>query len=102
MSTATAVPEGFDAMGHPIPKARRESAYQALKQMAPEASTEERMSLVERVADLLERDEPYKAMEEATDAGEYQHRGEPGLRLDLTGTYRIFAHLLATSAGEGA
>jgi hypothetical protein len=96
-STATA-PEGFEAMGRPISKGRRESAYQALKEMVPEASTEDRMSLVERVANYLERDEPYKAMKETTDAGEYQHGGQSGLRLDLTGAYRLFAHLLAGPA----
>lgn len=102
-STATAppVPEGFEAMGHPIPLARRESAYQALRRdMAPDASVEECQSLVERVADHLERDQPYLAMEEATDAGEYQHGGQPGLRLDLTGAYRLLAHLLAAPVGS--
>jgi hypothetical protein len=104
--TSTAAPpvsEGFDAMGHPIPLERRESAYRALRDdIAPEASAEECQSLVERVADHLERDQPYKAMEEATDAGEYQHGGQPGLRLDVTGAYRLLAHLLAAPVGSGS
>lgn len=91
----TDIPEGFEAMGHPVHRSRREAAYQALKEMAPDSSSSERWSMVERVADALERDQPYKAMEEATDAGEYQHAGQPGLRLDLTGAYRLLATLLA-------
>jgi hypothetical protein len=91
----TDTPEGFEAMGKPVPTERREAAYQALKEMAPEAKNSERWSLVERVADQLERDQPYKAIEEATDAGEYGHGGQPGLRLDLTGAYRLLATLLA-------
>ncbi len=91
----TDTPEGFEAMGKPVPTARREAAYQALKEMAPDAKNSERWSLVERVADALERDQPYKAIEEATDAGEYKHGGQPGLRIDVTDAYRLLATLLA-------
>ncbi len=95
MSTATA-PTGFDAIGQPIGFKRRQSAYEAIRRdMVPEASVEEAMSLVNRVADRLERDQPFEAMSEATDAGEYGHGGQPGLRLDYTGGIRLFAHLLA-------
>jgi hypothetical protein len=99
MSTTT-VPDGFDAIGHPIPFERRQSAYEAVRQdMAPEATVEEAMSLVNRVADQLERDRPFEAMKEATDVGEYgsgRHAVVGGaLVLDVTGAYRLFAHLLA-------
>lgn len=100
-------PEGFEAMGRPIPEDRREAAYQALKDMAPDASNSERWSLLERVADHLERDQPYKALREATTApppgtpqstetgDRMPYTGQPGLRIDYTGALRLMAHLLA-------
>lgn len=95
MTTAT-IPSGFDAIGKPIPFERRQSAYEAIRRdMVPDATVEEAMSLVNRVADLLERDLPFEATAAATDAGEYEHTGMPGLRLDYTGAIRLLAHLLA-------
>ena len=102
MAAAAALPEGFEAMGHKIPEHRREAAYQAIKEMAPEASNSERWSLVERVADLLERDQPYKALREATNAPitrptsspEPSHQPIGGLFLDNTGGLRLLSHLL--------
>lgn len=59
---------GFDAMGKPIPFKRLSDGYTAVREMIPDISTEEAMSLVGRVAGHLERDEPYAALREATEA----------------------------------
>jgi len=72
--------DGFAAMGKPIPVFRRDAALQHCRDMGLE--TADGMAVVSGVAEQLERDEPYKAM-------------EVGLKyLDLTGTYRLFAVLL--------
>lgn len=100
---ATTTPTGFDAMGHPVPHERLADAYRAVKDMIPGISTEDAMSLVGRVADRLERDDPYGALREATGAPvarhpsspQREHVPQPGVRLDLTGGYRLLAHLLA-------
>ena len=76
--------EGFEAMGKPIPEIRLTAGYQAVKEMVPDVSTEDAMGLVGKMANWLERDEPYKAQKAAKEWG-----------LDLTGTYRLMAHLLA-------
>lgn len=103
------IPSGFDAMGHPVPADRLSAAYRAVKDMLPGVSTEDAMALVGRVAHHLENDEPYKAMKEATGAplprhvssAEPPHRPDPeiGVRLDLTGGYRLLATLLAATVG---
>lgn len=119
MASAIKTPEGFEAIGKPIPFERRQHAYEAIrKDMVPDATVEEAMSLVNRVADRLERDQPYDALKEATDApvgpppptgrvdmeagaidmGEANppaSRPIGGLQLDYTGAIRLFAHLLA-------
>lgn len=72
--------DGFDAMGKPIPSYRRQAAYAHCKDMGLDA--EASWSAVSGMADQLERDKPYEAM-------------EAGMRwLDLTGTYRLMAVLL--------
>lgn len=105
---ATAAPtllSGYDAIGHPVPPERMAAAYRAVKQMIPDVSAEDAMALVGRVAHLLERDDPYGALREATDAPLRRvestatplHRVDPEIRvrLDLTGGYRLLATLLA-------
>lgn len=74
---------GMGAMGHPIPAERLSNALHHVREMLPDISTETAMSLIGRVAGYLEHDEPYEAMRVA--------KGN----LDLTGTYRLFAVLLA-------
>lgn len=64
---------------------------------------EDAMSLVGRVADRIERDDPYGALREATDAplprpissATRPYTPQPGVRLDLTGGYRLLATLCA-------
>lgn len=91
----------MNAMGHPIPFERMQAAYEAVKDMVPGISTEDAMILVGRVAGALERDQPYEAMRLATKAP--IERGlaalpaesdYPPVLLDLTGGYRLLAHLL--------
>lgn len=93
--------DGFEAMGKPVPQARRQKAYEAVKDMMPGVSTEDAMGLVNRVAEKIERDQPYEALREATDApldrpvssarGAYSPM--EGVRLDVIGGYRLLAHL---------
>lgn len=73
--------EGFDAMGKPIPLYRRQAAQHDCKAMGLEDSGQI-FECVQSVAQRLERDDPYGAMEQGT---KY---------LDLTGTYRLMAVLL--------
>lgn len=70
---------GFNAMGHPIPEPRKQAAYNWLRTMF---SQDEARSLVDAVANKLERDEPYEAQEVVME------------HLDLTGAYRLMAVLL--------
>lgn len=105
MTTATDNPlEGYEAMGHPVPVERLSAAYRAVKEMVPGISTEHAMTLVGRVAGAIERDEPYEAMRLATsapigrgtaDVSEPAPSDFPPVQLDLTGGYRLLAHLLA-------
>lgn len=93
MGAATVEPTGFEAMGRPIPFARRQHAYDAIRgDMAPGATVEEAMGLVNRVADLLERDQPYEALRSASPPS---YAKQDGLTLDYTGALRLVAHLLA-------
>lgn len=72
----------FEAMGKPISFQRKENAYQELKCMGFNSSNE-RMSIINSVAELLERDKPFEAQKAAMQF------------LDLTGMYRLFAVLLS-------
>lgn len=99
--SATADP--FDRMGHPIGFGARQAAYDAVRgEMAPEAPRGAVYHLVGRVADALERDKPYTALYFATGLSaigrglEAEERlPDDALVLDLTGGYRLLAHLLA-------
>lgn len=72
----------FDAIGKPINADAREEANKALKEMGLESSGS-RYECITRVSEQLERDKPHEAMKIAM---QY---------VDATGTYRLFAHLLA-------
>lgn len=94
-------PTGYEAMGHPIPPERLQGAYTAVKEMVPGVSTEDAMTLVGRVANALERDEPYEALRLATHAPIERGLASlppesdyPAVALDVTGGYRLMAHLL--------
>lgn len=80
------VPEGFNAMGHPIPVFRKKVAHQHCRAMGLESGKS--FDAVRRVGAQLERDNPHEAMRVGM---EY---------LDLTGVYRLFACLLASSEAE--
>jgi hypothetical protein len=104
----TSVRSGYEAMGLPVPAHRLSAAYRHVKAMVPGISTEEAMSLVGRVADRLERDDPYGALREATEAAISKpvssatpsYTPRPGVRLDVTGGYRLLAVLLNGEAGD--
>lgn len=70
----------FNNMSKPIPNARRDVAYQWVRDMGIERA--QAFSLVEAVSNHLERDHPHEAMEEACKV------------IDLTGAYRLLATLL--------
>lgn len=78
VAAETAGADGFNAFGKPVSMARKEAAYQHCKAMG---LTVNAMTCVSGMAEKIERDEPYAAM-------------EVGMRyLDLTGTYRLLAVL---------
>lgn len=77
---------GMGAMGHPVPFYRRQVAYEYLLEIGFDSG--DAMSLTNAVSDKLERDKPYEAMDISVH----------GRRIDLTGMYRLFAHLLADPA----
>ena len=74
----------FDNMGKPIPNARREVAYANARSMGLEFT--DAFSVVNGMSEYLERDKPYEAME----VGKKY--------LDITGVYRMMAHLLVDVA----
>lgn len=78
--TTEATQSGFNAMGQPISESRRQFAYDTCKEIG--LNTETAWHAVSSIADALERDKPYEAME----AGIHY--------IDLTGVYRIMAVLL--------
>ena len=71
---------GFNAMGKPVPFARRQTAYEHCKEMGLESDRS--YEVVNGMSEQLQRDQPYEAM-------------SCGMKfLDLTGTYRVMACLL--------
>jgi hypothetical protein len=73
--------DGFNNMGKPIPFSKQQTAYEHCLAMGLNQSRA--MEVVKSMSGQLERDKPYEAMSE-------------GMKfLDLTGTYRLFAVLLA-------
>lgn len=80
---------GMDAMGHPIPSNRRQAAFDFLLEIGFDRS--DALFLTNAVAGKLERDLPYEAMDLSVH----------GRRCDLTGVYRMFAHLLTDPPKEG-
>lgn len=72
--------EGFGAMGRPIPNTRRDRAYQWAKSVGVDRV--KAFSMVEAVANHLERDHPHEGMRRACED------------VDLTGAYMLFAFLL--------
>ena len=76
-----AVDDGFARMGKPIDFRARAVALEHVRAMGV-TDTADGMAVVNAVAEQLERDKPYEAM-------------QAGMKyLDLTGTYRLFAALL--------
>lgn len=74
--------DGFAAIGKPVPLHRCSAALKHCRDMGL-TNTEQGMACVSGMAAQLERDEPYEAM-------------AVGMRyLDLIGTYRLMAVLLA-------
>lgn len=77
-------PDLFAAMGKPLHPEARSIGYRHCRAMGLESG--KAWGCVQVVAEQLERDRPYEAMQEGR---KY---------LDLTGTYRLFAALLAAQA----
>lgn len=76
----------FSMMGLPISFTARAEAHKHCLEMGLDKATAVRC--INEVAELLERDKPYEAMQAGC------------IYLDLTGVYRLFAALLAASAVE--
>jgi hypothetical protein len=76
------VHDGFNAMGKPIPINRRRNAYKTCREIG--INHGEAWHCVNGMAEQLERDEPYHAI-------------EIGMQyVDLTGCYRLLAVLLVS------
>lgn len=74
--------DGFNNMGKLIPQFRKQAAYEHAEQMGLD-TPDKRWGLVNGMTEQLERDKPYEAM-------------ACGMKyLDLVGTYRVMAVLLA-------
>lgn len=86
---ADPVESGYAAMGHPVPPERMGEAYRHAKEMG--LGTEEAMTVVGWMADAIERDDPYRALQDRS-AG-FKDQIVP---LDLTGRYRLMAVLLTS------
>lgn len=76
--------EGFEAMGLPISSLRRANAVHWAQTIISNPQAQPVTSCVNRVADRLEQDDPAQAMQIAMQV------------FDLTGSYRLFAYLLAS------
>ena len=76
----------FNGMGKPLHEEARSQAYEHCKAMG--LSSARAWECVQAVANCLERDKPYEAQAAAMKF------------LDLTGTYRLFAVLLACQQVE--
>ncbi len=74
-------PEGFNAMGHPVPQHRRENAFKFMDGIGLNKGDSAR--LVDRAAMALESDNPDLAMKYCRDL------------LDVTGSYMAISKLLA-------
>lgn len=104
MQAERTLPSGFEALGHPVPAYRKQAAYEAMQDMVPSWTTEEKLDAVDKCAFWIERDEPYTAQAVVFDAGTKIARhpsspvpplGEPAKRrLDYTGALRLFCTLL--------
>ncbi len=73
--------DGFNAMGKPVPNARKIQADDHLRQMGV-TNAEDRFACISETAGHLERDRPYEAL------------GSAMKYVDLTGAYRLMAALL--------
>ena len=69
-------------MGHIVGFDRREAAYNAALEMG--FDSEDAMGIVNGMAECLQRNRPYEALD----------FGWHGKKIDLTGAYRLMAHLL--------
>lgn len=80
-------PSGYAAMGHRVPPHRLSNAYKTIKEIIPNISTEDAMTVVGKMANCVERDDPYGALLDHSDG---YATARP---IDLTGSYRLLAVL---------
>ena len=79
--------DGMAAFGKPVPQARKSAALTHLRSMGV-SDTNKATACIDRMAEQIKRDEPYKAM-------------SIGMQyLDLTGTYRLLAVLCTDPVPE--
>lgn len=82
------IPSGFESMGEPVPHARKSIAVETLRKMKYGFSTEDEMNMVEKMAEYIENDEPFEAIEAARE------------KVDETGAYRLLAVLCTAPVNE--
>lgn len=94
---------GFNALGKRVPERRRQAGYDALKEMVPESTAEQRFEMIARMCEYIEQDEPYAALRTATGGAPLEVAASAPtpvdgdripLAVDMTGAYRLFAHLV--------
>lgn len=96
--------EGFAAFGHRVPSGRRANALAHLRQMAPDVTLADAMTMIDQVSQYVERDDPYAALWYMTEAPSPTHvstpdeamvrpDARPPFHLDVTGGYRLLAVL---------
>lgn len=75
----------FDAFGESVPHERRARAADQAREMGLDLSGEEEMEYIGPIAEAIENDRPNRAIARARE------------RLDVTGAYRLLAHLCLDS-----
>jgi hypothetical protein len=107
--------DGFNAFGKPVPWARKAAALKHVRQMVPGCTTEAAVQLIDRVANHVERDDPYAALAHASHAAWTVHESnveeavavarsldpDQMIVLDPIGAYRLLA-VLCTDAVAAA
>jgi hypothetical protein len=77
----------MDNFGKPVSHARTAAGERALREMMPKADGGTRLDIIRVFVDKIERDEPAVLL--------CARPPDPIDRLDLTGRYRLLAHLMA-------
>lgn len=80
-----AMAQGYEALGKSVPVERMSVALATCRAMDPDIQTATAMSIIGRVAQEIERDQPYRALQAAQE------------HFDVMGSMRLYAVLLTGS-----